>query len=903
MFRRLVLALALLSACSAGPQPTPRPQPRASAGPVVPSDEATPTGRLPPDVKPTHYALELSIDPEQPRFSGTVIIDVLLSQARRHLWLHGQGLEVSEAAVTPEGGSPSTATYTEAEAGAAKLSLSEPLPAGKAQVKLSFSGDFSTRTNSLYRVTSAGESYAFTQMEPVWARQAFPCFDEPAFKTPWDVALVVPKGDVAIANTRETGRAPADDGMVRVTYATTEPLPTYLIAFAVGPLDVVEAPPIPGSDVRAKPLPFRGVTAKGRGKDMAYALKHTPAILAELEDYFGIAYPYDKLDIIAVPDKGGAMENAGAITFREWLLLFEESSASYDQRRAFAYVMAHELAHQWFGNLVTMPWWDDIWLNEAFATWMGYRAIDGWRPDYDADVQMLTRVLGAMGRDRLVNARQIRQPVTRNDDIHNAFDRITYRKGGGVLAMFEQWMGAETFRKGLQGYMKEHRHGSATADDLMVAFSKAAGKDVSAPFKSFLFQPGLPEVRASVSCEGEPTLTLKQGRYLPLGSTAENDQTWQIPVCFRYRQPGEKAPVETCELLDQAEEKVALKGCPVWLMPNANAAGYYTWSLDPASLKKLVAKGLPALNDREKLSFGSAVRNAFDAGRIDAEAAFEALLPLAADPNEEVARAPMGMFYRAHRYLGDDEALRQILARRAKATYAPVMAELGYQPKPKEPVSDRLRRERVLGFMIAVGGDEVAQRRAAKLGADMLNLNGDALRRDVVDPNLAGLVAMAFGMTATAEQFDALRARLKTERDDAVRGHLLAALSSPRDESLGERAMGLVLDPDLRVQELTIPLRIRMGYADTRPAAWEWLKTHLDAVLPRMAPRRAAWLPDLTTGFCAEEEAAEVQATFGPVASKVPGGPRELAKALESIRLCAAARAEQLPGLKRYLGG
>lgn len=903
MFRRLVIALTLLSACSASPQPAPQPQPGDVAGPIVPNDEAVPTGRLPTDVKPTHYALELTIDPDQPRFSGTVSIEVMLAKARRHIWLHGKGLEVNDATITPDGGEPLAATYSEAEAGAAKLALPSALPAGKARIELRFSGAFSDRTNSLYRVNSAGESYAFTQMEPVWARQAFPCFDEPAFKTPWDVALVVPEGEVAIANTREIGRKATGEGQVRLQYATTEPLPTYLIAFAVGPLDVVEAPPIAASDVRKEPLPFRGVAAKGRGKAMAYAMKHTPAILAELERYFGIAYPYDKLDIIAVPDKGGAMENAGAVTFREWLLLFDEGSASYDQRRAFAYVMAHELAHQWFGNLVTMPWWDDIWLNEAFATWMGYRAVDGWRPDYDADVQMLTRVLGAMGRDRLVNARQIRQPVTRNDDIHNAFDRITYQKGGGVLAMFEQWMGPETFRKGLQGYMTKHRHGSATADDLMAAFSAAAGKDVSAPFKTFLFQPGLPEVQAAVRCEGEPSLTLKQGRYLPSGSTAKANQAWQIPVCIRYQLSGESETRQICELLDQPEEQVKLEGCPQWLMPNANAAGYYTWSLDPESLKKLTAHGLARLDDREKLSFGAAVRNAFDAGQLDAKAAFDALLPLVADPNEEVAAAPMGLFQRAHRYLAGDDALQGVLARRVKAAYGPVLEQLGYQAKPKEPLSDRLRRQRVLSFLIAVGRDDDAQRRAAKLGAEMLNLKGKGLRRDVVDPNLAEVVAMAFGMTATPDQFDALHARLKVERDDAVRGHLLAALSSPRDEALGQRALGLVLDPALRVQEMTNPLRVRMAHPETRPTAWTWLEAHLDEVAPRMAPRRAAWLPDLTTGFCSEKRADEVQATFAPIASKVPGGPRELAKAVESIRLCAAARGKQLAGLKAYLGG
>ncbi len=317
-------------------------------------------------------------------------------------------------------------------------------------------------------------------------------------------------------------------------FAPTLPLPSYLIAFAVGPLDIVPAPDVPPNAVRKRALPLRAVTTKGHGKEIAYALAHTGEILAVLEQIFGIEYPYDKLDIIAVPDKGGAMENAGAVTFSDGLLLFDEKKAPLWQKRGYASVMAHELAHQWVGDLVTAAWWDDIWLNESFATFIGAKAADQWDPKMDGRMELLDGVQGAIGSDSLVSARSIRQPIESTNDIENAFDGITYQKGGGVLSMFERWVGPATFAKGLHDYLSQHRFASATADDFLSAESAAAGKDVKTPFHTFLDQPGVPFVEAEVKCDGSPRLHLKQSRYLPMGSTGDSNKTWQIPICARY---------------------------------------------------------------------------------------------------------------------------------------------------------------------------------------------------------------------------------------------------------------------------------------------------------------------------------------------------------------------------------
>ena len=393
--------------------------------------------------------------------------------------------------------------------------------------------------------------YAYTQFESIAARDAFPCFDEPGFKIPFDTTLVVPAGDEAVANTHEIERK-TEGGSLRVHFAPTLPLPSYLVAFAVGPLEIVPAPDVPPNAVRKRPLPLRGVTTKGHGKEIAYALAHAGEILAVLEQIFGIEYPYDKLDILAVPDKGGAMENPGAVTFADELLLFDEKTAPVWQKRAYASVVAHEFAHQWVGDLVTAAWWDDIWLNEAFATWIGSKAADTWDPKVEAKLELLEGIQGAIGADALVSARAIRQPIESNNDIENAFDSITYEKGGGVLSMFERWVGADTFQRGLHEYLSQHRFGNATADDFLSAESTASGKDVKTAFHTFLDQPGVPFVEAEVQCgDGGPRLHLKQSRYLPLGSTGDPNKTWQIPVCARY-QTG-KDVKEACVLLADHE--------------------------------------------------------------------------------------------------------------------------------------------------------------------------------------------------------------------------------------------------------------------------------------------------------------------------------------------------------------
>lgn len=918
---RMILALVLaftLAGCggtaaesrptSIAPAPDPEP---VIEEPVGLAEAEPPAGQLPTDIAPTHYDLALTIVPGEETFSGTTNIDVTLTEARRVIWLHGNELVVQTATITPAGGEAIEAVYEQLDdTGVAKLTLASPVGPGEAVLRFEYTAPFDRSLSGLYRVDEAGENYAFTQFEATSARRAFPGFDEPRFKVPFDVTLTVRQDHEAVANTPERDRQDLPENMRRVRYATTRPMPTYLLAWAVGPLDIVEHAAIPANDVRARPLPLRGVAVRGRGERLAFALDHTGAFLAMMEEYFGIEYPYAKLDIVAVPDfAAGAMENIGLITFRETLLLLDES-APERQRRAYAGVMAHELAHMWFGNLVTMPWWDDIWLNEAFATWMGHKAVQAVHPEHEADLSLLGSVHGAMRSDSLVSARQIRQPIESNHDIRNAFDGITYRKGGGVLSMVERWLGEDTFREGMRHYMSSHAFGSATADDLLAALTEKAGRDVGTPFRTFLEQPGLPFVQVGISCEGDTRqLTLQQSRYLPVGSTGDRAQSWQLPMCARYGVGSEIH--ETCTLLTEASGTMALEGdaCPDWVMPNANGAGYFRFSLGAEDLAHLRGAGWSHLTAREKLALADSLRAAFENGSLAAADLYANLEPLARDDVRQVATAPMGLLSFARDRLVEEDQ-RAAVQQLSKNLYQPVFRRLGWGPRRgrSESGETALLRASVISHLAFMVEHPRVRRHAMRRAHAYLGYGprGDGeIHPDAVDANLVATVLSVAVQDGDAAFFDHLMERFFATEDAMLRDHLIGALGSTKDPELAARALAMALDQRVRVNEMSDPLRAQMGMRETRDVAWQWLVDHFEAVVERVGHHRAGYLPYFARGFCDEAKSLSVAtfftlpvevpaeeeggaATTLPRIDTLPGGPRNLASSLEGVRLCAA---------------
>lgn len=897
-----LLALPLLLSCAtsndaARPEPSGTP----AAPPAAAKEEPPPTGKLPDGVVPVRYALDLTIVPAERRFSGRVAIAVEVKEATKRIWLHGQDLEVDSAAIVV-GDARVPATFTQkTESGVSALDLEQSVGPGAATIEIAYTAPFDDQLKGLYRVEEGGHAYAFTQLESHFARLAFPSFDEPRFKTPFAITVKAKEGDTVITATRETSRTPVEGParLVEWTFAETAPLPTYLIAFAVGPLDVVEHPGgLPPNEVRKQALPFRGVAAKGKGARLKYALENTAPLLASLERYFGEPYPFTKLDVIAVPDfSAGAMENVGAVTFREYLLLLDEKTAPITQKQAFAGVMAHELAHMWFGNVVTMPWWDDIWLNEAFATWMAYKVVDEVEPSWELHLGLKERVLDAMGYDSLASARQIRQPIESDHDIRNAFDSITYSKGGGVLAMFESWLGEETFRDGIRRYMKKHRYQSATYEDLVSALSEAAQKDVATPFKTFLFQPGVPFVDVDVRCEAgkAPALELAQARYLPVGSKLDAAKTWKVPVCVRYGVGKEQK--QQCALVEGARATVALEAasCPAWVVPNADGAGYYRWSLPAAWLDKLPFAKLPV---SERLDYADSLRAAFASGRLDAAEAMKRLTVVAQDPHRAVASAalPVADYVMQHLVPETESEKAEAWARKL---YQPALARLGYAPRRGEDPNTTRMRADVLAFLALSARDPAAQKKLAALGNAWL----DGKKSPAVSPELLPVALKAAMRAGDATLFDKMLLRFK-ETDDALeRGFLLDALAVSLDPELARKARELTLDPALRGNEVLRPLGVQVMQEETRADAWQYLEDHWTRVLDVVPTTRQGSLPWLAASFCKRSEAERVRAFLGERIKDVIGGPRNLDGALEAVELCAARTDAQRESAVAFLGG
>ena len=791
VFRRTALACALMLA---------------TAAPAFAADTAVPKGPLPRTVVPSLVQLELQLDPKQERFSGVTRIEAEVKEATGTIWMHGRDLDLKQiTALLPGGKRIALKSESVDVSGVLKLTAAEPIPAGKATLEIHFEAPYG-QLQGAYRVKPDGHDYVITQMEPLGARNTFPGFDEPSFKQPWDITLIVPQDDVAVANSAETKTESLGNGWKKVSFARTEALPSYLIAFAVGPWDVPKGPDIPATAIRKTPISLRGIAAKGQGERMKYTLDNTPVIVTKLEEYFGTPYPFDKLDNVAAPDFwAGAMENAGLIVYRD-TLMFPDERSTPRERQSYWGVSAHELAHQWFGDLVTMKWWDDLWLNEAFATWMGTKITGQLQPGFHADRGLLEGALEAMSEDSLVNTRRVHEPIHDFTDIQAAFDGITYQKGGAVLSMFETYIGETQFRDGVRNYLKAHARGNATSGDLIAAVA-AQSKDpagVDAAFKSFIDQPGVPYVKVDVDCDGtSPSLRIEQQRYLPLGSGASANQSWGLPFCVRYEDNGQVR--EECSLVNQAKAVVPLKqakSCPAWVMPNAHGHGYYRYALTGDAGTKLGA-AFAKLDEREQRVYADSLEAAFHAGSIDAATYLASVPQLASAEVRQTATAPMGTLIWMKEHLAKNEAEQQAIAAYARKVYEPRLQAIGLEAKPGEADDTRILRRALIGFLYHTGESPTLTQELVTRGRAVIGLKADgsvgsgALNPDATPRDLRALSVEAAARAGDKATFDLLEKHLRATQDAAIRNELIAALGTVTEPALAERARNLILEKGL----------------------------------------------------------------------------------------------------------
>jgi cytosol alanyl aminopeptidase len=865
-------------------------------------NDAAPLGKLPRWAQPLAYQLDFRVDPRQSEYTGSATIDLELKQAADHLWLHGQDLSVSKVTLTDSKNQTHAAQYKVAaqKEGVATVAFGQTLPAGRYRMTLAFSAPFNQQLEGVYKVSSQGEPYVITQMEAISARYAFPGFDEPSFKTPFTLSLTVPENQVAVANTQQVSEQKLDKGWRKLSFAPTKPLPTYLVAFAVGPWDVVNGPQIPATQWRAEATPLRGITPHGEGERIKPALAQTPAIITALEDYFGFGYPFDKVDLLAAPDfAAGAMENPGLVTFRDYLMLLDANSPANNVRGSFN-VAAHELAHQWFGDTVTMPWWDDIWLNEAFATWMQAKITQQLHPEYRADLELIGGANAAMQSDSLVSVRKIRQPITGNGDIETAFDGITYQKGAAVLNMFERYLGADTFRQGVRTYIKQHQFANATADDLVGALAKASGKDqrFAKAMQSFLDQAGVPLVDTALSWEnGKAVLRLKQQRYLPLGSSGDAKRLWGIPVCVRYSIANGDAKTQ-CTLLDQAQGKMVLPGATAssWYMPNADAAGYYRFNMGHDDLARLTSN-LAQLPDTEQLAYADAINAGFGRGDLDAAAVLAAAPRLAESGTREVATALIPTLKWLAKYEASSDAQRDRLTELARKMYLPRLQQLGYQRRAGESQDDALLRASLAQFLaLDVKLPEVRKALLAQ-GDKALAKNTDGqFDLTAANPDLLRAVLAVTAQEQGTQAIDVLIKALGSTSEPAQRMAILSGLGSATVSANAERARNLALDPRVKVGEMSTLLRASREEGEGREALWKWFTLNHEQLIKRSGETSGSRLPELMAGdSCSQSEADRLSSFFKPLLAELTGADRGLAQTREKTLLCTALREKQDP--------
>ncbi|UZK67224.1 M1 family metallopeptidase [Sphingomonas sp. M1-B02] len=843
---------------------------------VAQTAEPLPTGKLPDTAAPIAYRLDLTVVPEQERFSGHAEIDVQLKKPAASIFMHGRDLKVSKAVVRI-GGKETPVTFTQKNPlGLAQVDFGRTVPAGKVTLKFDYDAAFGNGPSGIYRIKVGDDWYSWSQFQSIDARAAFPSFDEPGYKTPFAVSVTTKPGFVAISNAPDTGKPVPAGALVKHNFIPTEPLPTYLVAFVVGPFATAEGV-VPPTAQRSKPLPLRIVGTKPYAGQLQYALDGSAKIVALLEGYFGQGFPYPKLDQIGSPVMPGAMENAGADIYGDSILFVDEASPT-EEKQTFGMVVAHELAHQWFGDLVTPAWWDDIWLNESFANWMGYRIGNEWRPDLNIGTGAIDEAFDAMQLDALSVGRPIHERITNDANVDAAFDQITYGKGGQVVAMIAAYLGDEKFRAGVRLHMQRHNHGNASTDQFFASLADAA-KDprVLASLKSFVDQQGVPVVTLKRQGAG---LVASQSRYAYYG-TQPGPGEWIVPLCVR------RSAVRSCTLIDKAGGAIDAKGEGV-VVPNAGGLGYYRFDLDPADWTALIAAA-PTLPEGEALAVTDSLWASFFAGKASTAQVIALTRSMAAHP-ASAAALDNGARLRGlvRRGLVSDAALpahRKLIA----DIYAPMLAKLGFDPAAGAFATDGPDRRKLradIVQLVALGGRDAAIRAKLSAAADAY-LAGDA---KALDPQFAQLALAISVEEKGVPQAQLIADKALSGAIPALRQTGLQAVAASGNPEVARWFFNDFKDPRLPQIGRLYATAGFLGAPGTRDIAVDYMLANFDAFSKGAGgggifSARAAGMFNV---LCTVDQAAAVDAKLRP--QLAGGNTLSLDRAVESIRNCARFR-------------
>ncbi len=834
--------------------------------------------RLPRTVVPSRYDLRLEPDLAAATFAGSVAITVTVHEPVADVLLNAAELHLTAAHAEAGGQHLAAAVTLEEETERARLSFPRPLPAGPAVLRLTFTGTLNDKLRGFYRSRyKVGEDWrvlAATQFEATDARRAFPCWDEPSFKAVFATTLVVPRGVAALSNTRVVEER-EEAGKRVVRFADTIPMSTYLVAFVVGELEGTEP-----SHVGQAPLRVWGVPGKlplaGFGQEVA------AFTLRFFEDYYGRAYPGDKLDLIAIPDfAAGAMENFGAITFRETALLVDEASATHQEKERVADVVAHENAHMWFGDLVTMSWWNGLWLNEAFATFMEMLAVDAFRPAWQRWTTFSVSRSAALTVDGLRSTRPIEFPVAAPQDAEAMFDVLTYEKGAAVLRMLEQYLGPPTFQAGVRAYLERHAFGNTETADLWHALAGPAKLPIPEIMDGWVFRPGYPLLLARR--EGRQ-LVLRQQRFTYLPGPDEG-RPWQVPVQLRLFTPA--GPRSERLLLTGPEARLDLPAGTEAVLVNEGGHGFYR-ARYLGGLREALLGRLDELAAVERFDLVNDEWAGALAGLAPATDFLDLTRRLRGERDRNVWSVALGALAALDRCL--DEADRPGLQALVRDRLGQAVAELGWWPAPGE---DELRgqlRADLLRAAGTLGNDPAVQAEAERVFG----------RPDLPAGTQAAVVAI-LAHTGDEARFEEYVRRFRTARTPQEEQRYLLALAGFRPPGLVRRTLHMALDGTVRTQDAPFLVRALLLAPHGRAEAWAFVRASWERMsrdYPVVGLRR---LFEGTIGLARPEWEAEVRAFVEE--RRLSLGGKVLDQYLEQLHLAVRLREREGAALRAYLKG
>ncbi len=783
--------------------------------------------RLPRTVVPARYDLTLEPDLDAATFTGTVDIEVDLVEPLDEIVLNAAELTITEATITFLDGTSHEleVTYDPEGERISCFSVDEPAPAGPATLSLAFTGILNDKLRGFYRSTFTDDegvvrTLATTQFESTDARRAFPCFDEPDFKAIFAIRLVVPDDLLAISNGAEIDRVDAGEGKVAVRFADTIQMSTYLVAFVVGPLEATEV-------VDAGGVPLRVVHPLGKAGLTGFALDIGASALRTFTDYYGIAYPGDKVDLVAIPDFAfGAMENLGCITFRETALLVDPDVATQPELERVADVVAHELAHMWFGDLVTMRWWNGIWLNEAFATFMEMFAVDRFRPEWQRWSTFALSRSAAFDTDALAATRPIEYPVESPADAEGMFDILTYEKGASVLRMLEQHLGPDQFRDGIRHYLSTHAYANTETGDLWDALAGATGAPVREIAESWIFQGGHPLVEVHRgAAPNELVISQQLFRYLPGPDAA----TWVVPIGIRWA--SSDGAVHDLDLrLSAASETVTLASEPNWVIANRGAAGFYRTAYGADLRAALAAVALDVADATERYTLVDDTWVSVLAGSTPVSGIIELISGLTAEDDLAVWRRIGGVLANLHRVAVGDAAATEAVAGFVRNVVGPLLERLGDAAAPGE--DDRVTNLRATAFeLLGSYGDVDTVRTRAEAIVDRA-ISGTAGEGD--DPSLtdAAVRVVAEGLDDAGFDRFLTASQSATTPQDTLR--YLGALADARDAKVFNRFLDLLTGDDVRTQDVGGLLNRGLMNPTNAAAAWAFTEGNWESLGERL---------------------------------------------------------------------